>query len=155
MCAQGEEGRTAARRTHNVLECWIVLQWRNSVEKVQRGCSIIGVCAKCNQQSIECVQCLDSCVDTSPCQSSRALVFSGWSSFDCEKSLSRPAYSNTFCVPATRGPPGRARDEGEKENEGHDSCVTRKKRNVWRVWFYICVYMYIYIWIYANTWLYV
>jgi len=114
---------------------------------VERGCSIIGICVQCNQESIVCVECLDSCVDTSPCQSSRALVFSGWSCCDCEKSLSRPAHSNTFCFPATQGPPGRARDEGEKENEGHDSCVTRKKEkfDVYdSTYVYICISIYEY-----------
>jgi len=83
--------------------------------------------------------------------SSRALVFSGWSSWNCEKSLSQPAHRNTSCVPA-RNPPGCAWDDGALDHQGNDCCVIQQDKyfmssilhlcgNV-----YLCVNVCIYVW---------
>ena len=73
------------------LERWIERQWREFVEMVERTCSILAVFVKTSALVPR---------HASDKYSSRALVFSGWSSCDCEKSLSCPVHCNTSCVSA-------------------------------------------------------
>jgi len=103
---------------------------------VERACSNVAVFVETSASVPHHVS--DRC-------SSRALVFSGWSSCDCEKSLSRPAHCNTSCVPA-RGLRDRAMTAPRTR-----SWLFYNKRHIWCVRFYICVYMYIYMWTYMNT----
>ena len=74
---------------------------------------------------------------------SRAHAFSGWSSCDCEKSLSRPAHCNTSCFLA-RIPPGCAKDDGAPDHQEDDCCVIKNKATILCLVFYMCVEMYIY-----------
>ena len=69
----------------------------------------------------------------------RVLVFrgSGWSSCDCEKSLSRPAHCNTSCDPP-RSPPGCARDDGAPDHQGYDCGVNKNNTNISCLVFYTC-----------------
>jgi len=57
----------------------------------------------------------------------RLFPFSGWSSCDCEKSLSRPAHRNTLYVPPARSPPGCAKDDGAPDHSEDANCSVSKK----------------------------
>ena len=87
-----------------------------SIAIVEGACTIVAVFVKTSVSVPRHTS--DKC-------SSRALVFSDWSSCDCEKSFCRPAHCHIPCVLA-RNSPSCARDDGAPDHQRDDCCVTKQ-----------------------------